>query len=282
MSPNKASPVRGPVAVVVPRYKRELSENDRTALLHLTTHLGHYPIFWVLPKSLSIEASSFGVKRFGGAFFRSRVTYSELMMTLDFYRAFQGYEYVLIYQLDALVFSDQLLEWCGKGYDYIGAPWFVEDGPLVAKDSVGNGGLSLRNVAACIWTLELCYEWRSLLKRVVRPAPKLQPFRCWRRLVEWIKRDGPAEAFSRALLGVQHEIKTGWLGVEGFEDRFWSFAAASYNPSFRIPSAAEALPFSFENNPYRCFRRNGNKLPFGCHAWTRPSSLGFWKQFLIQ
>jgi small ligand-binding sensory domain FIST len=26
--------------------------------------------------------------------------------------------------MDCLVFSDQLLAWCNRGYDYVGAPWF--------------------------------------------------------------------------------------------------------------------------------------------------------------
>ena len=56
--------------------------------------------------------------------FVDRVAYNRLMMSEQFYRAFEGYEYILIYQLDCLVFSNALEEWCRKGYDYIGAPWF--------------------------------------------------------------------------------------------------------------------------------------------------------------
>ena len=38
------------------------------------------------------------------------------------YSRFEKYEYMLIYQLDAFVFSDRLMEFVEAGYDYIGAP----------------------------------------------------------------------------------------------------------------------------------------------------------------
>lgn len=44
------------------------------------------------------------------------------MLEADFYRRFGKYKYMLIYQLDAFVFSDKLLDFCEMGYDYIGAP----------------------------------------------------------------------------------------------------------------------------------------------------------------
>ena len=40
---------------------------------------------------------------------------------------------MLIYQLDAYVFKDELLNWANKGYDYIGAPWLPwKNGILVS------------------------------------------------------------------------------------------------------------------------------------------------------
>ena len=42
------------------------------------------------------------------------------MVSPLFYLNFKKYRYLLIYQLDALVFRDELLEWCSKEIDYIG------------------------------------------------------------------------------------------------------------------------------------------------------------------
>jgi hypothetical protein len=41
----------------------------------------------------------------------------------EFYQAFTDFEFMLIYQLDAFVFRDELADWCRSGYEYIGAPW---------------------------------------------------------------------------------------------------------------------------------------------------------------
>ena len=54
-----------------------------------------------------------------------------------------------MYHLDALVFSDQLAEWCDTDLDYIGPPWInCEDSPWVTRPRVGNGGFALMKVAS--------------------------------------------------------------------------------------------------------------------------------------
>ena len=60
---------------------------------------------------------------------------------------FAKYEYILIYQTDCWVYEDRLDEFMDKGYDYYGAPWKLE-GLTWSKNSVGNGGFSLRKVSA--------------------------------------------------------------------------------------------------------------------------------------
>lgn len=42
-----------------------------------------------------------------------------------------------------------------------------------------------------------------------------------------------------------------------------------------------ALEFSFDVSPKECYEKNNNKLPFGCHAWTRFERL-FWKEIIDQ
>lgn len=60
---------------------------------------------------------------FPDTYFKGIAGYNRLMMSPEFYETFAQWEYILIYQTDAWVFSDRLSEWCSKGYDYIGAPW---------------------------------------------------------------------------------------------------------------------------------------------------------------
>lgn len=148
------------VAVVIPVYQKNLSELERISLAQGRKVLGHYDTFLVMPRSLERPEGTDGMgeARFGDRWFASTRTYSSLLMEREFYRVFRGYRYILIYQLDAFVFEDRLMHFCGLGYDYIGAPWlsgavrFKGGEPCVRY--VGNGGLSLRNVSGCMGLID--------------------------------------------------------------------------------------------------------------------------------
>lgn len=81
--------------------------------------------------------------------FLNRENYAKFVSEKTFYEYFDSYQYMLIYQLDAFVFYDKLEYWCSLGYDYIGAPFFMEDFVKEGK-MVGNGGFSLRKISAMI------------------------------------------------------------------------------------------------------------------------------------
>lgn len=86
--------------------------------------LQHYPIIFVAPDSLHADyfTSEDQIERFDDAYFKSPKTYNKLLINPLFYERFVAYEFMLIHQLDAYVFKDELEKWCNKGYDYIGAP----------------------------------------------------------------------------------------------------------------------------------------------------------------
>lgn len=148
------------VAVVVPIYKEELNEYELIALRQVYAVLEKYPIIALAPDSLGVESvKNFGeVERFDDSYFGGVVDYNRLMLSPEFYKRFQQYEYILIYQLDAFVFEDKLSYFCDLGYDYIGAPWlhgmfnYIDEKHCVWH--VGNGGLSLRKVSSFIELLE--------------------------------------------------------------------------------------------------------------------------------
>src|SRR5712664_638129 len=104
-------------------YKEELTPREKISVKHLLHFLGRYPKYLMVPNSLKARLEGFGVKQFDDKYFKNSDTYSELLLSKEFYQTFSEYQYILIYQLDALVFSDQLLEWCQTGLDYVGAPW---------------------------------------------------------------------------------------------------------------------------------------------------------------
>lgn len=145
----------GRAVVAIPVYRPELGELDRLSLDQVRTRMGGRRVVLVTPAGLDTSAAQ---RVAGGcevitvdpSWFRSRAAYSALMVDRDFYRRFDS-EYLLIHQLDAFVFYDRLDEWCARGYEYVGAPWWGGFDASLGHGltGVGNGGFSLRNVDAC-------------------------------------------------------------------------------------------------------------------------------------
>lgn len=118
------------IVIVIPVYKPILSADEEHSLRQCISVLGNYQVTLVCPDGLNVSEYSKVAGRelrcetFQPSFFENIDGYNRLMMSRMFYERFSGYDYMLIYQLDAWVFSDELTEWCLKGYDYVGAPWF--------------------------------------------------------------------------------------------------------------------------------------------------------------
>jgi hypothetical protein len=73
--------------------------------------------------SLSQKGKIFTVEILIKDFLKMFLTYSQLLMSKEFYELFIEYDYIIIYQLDCFVFKDSLENWLYTGFDYIGAPW---------------------------------------------------------------------------------------------------------------------------------------------------------------
>ena len=143
--------------VVVPVYKKNPVFFEQASLIQCVRILGQkYDICLAAPFGLDRSGYTslcpgfkFKEKRFSGKFFESIDTYNQLCKRYEFYDAFNGYEYMLIYQLDCWIFDDNLEYFMSLGYDYIGAPWIKIDKEknTATTDRCGNGGFSLRKVS---------------------------------------------------------------------------------------------------------------------------------------
>jgi len=171
----------GQAMVVVPVYRAQPDEREAVSWNRCLEVFTKTPIALVAPEGLDVTAyvrpedqgaRPIHVVRFDPGFFRSTLTYSRLMLSADFYRAFASYEFILVHQLDVFVFRDELADWCARGYDYVGAPWIDVEWLAEAKHTwpretrdnvVGNGGFSLRQVAPALKLLtempEAAEEW---------------------------------------------------------------------------------------------------------------------------
>ena len=112
------------VKVLIPIYKTTLNRLERMSLQQAYRVLQDYPLVAVKPRGLDLspllkEFPRLETEDFDDGYFKGISGYNRLMMSAEFYSRFADVRYVLIYQLDAYVFRDELQLWCGKGYDYV-------------------------------------------------------------------------------------------------------------------------------------------------------------------
>lgn len=269
------------VAIIVPLSSRpELLPEEEVSMRHLSHFLGKYDKYLVAPSGTAIEREGFETIHFPHKFFGSAAAHNQLLMWPPFYRAFREYEYILMYHLDSLVLSDELMRWCRAGWDYIGAPWLpCTDTPWVKEARVGNGGFTLMKVERVLQVLHNRYwqkptsYWADM---VARNGNRLRPLF---RILEGLQRVFPrSKIVDRPL---QHWRVSNDPAIHGSNnDYFWSMQASTYLPEFKVATVEEGLRFAFEAAPRMCFELNQRQLPFGCHAWTK-FDRGFWEPHLL-
>lgn len=267
------------VAIVVPRPNEVLTPDEEISLRHLDYHLSEYDRFFVVPEHVSVQRRGFDSVKFAGDAFASHRNYDRFMLTPYLYEAFQEYEHILIYQLDCLVFSDRLLDFCGLDYDYIGAPWMRRRGVDAWElDRVGNGGLSLRRIDAFLSVLhsrryvdQRKSLWRDMLNvRVSDMHFRQNSNPIWKQARK-----------VRELLKIRQGVESYLPGYSRQEDYFWSDRAVFFNPGFHVAPIDVGLRFAFERAPRLCYEINGGTLPFGAHAWAKWDR-AFWEPFLLK
>ncbi len=264
-----------PVAIVVPfSNRKDLTPEEEISFKHLVHFLGKYDKYLVLPESLQLDYPGFGIKRFNDRFFGSLVAHRKLMLSPEFYKAFIEYKYILIYHLDCLVFSDQLMQWCETDLDYIGAPWLkCPDSPWVEVPRIGNGGFSLRKIESflkVIYSRRYCVEPNKYWEDFCASKPKYIQYLNLPR--KYLKR---LRFFNNARWQMSR-----WH-LSSNEEFFWCDEAIKYYPEFNIASPETGLRFAFEVSPRLCFEQNNHTLPFGCHAWHKYDR-DFWQPYLLK
>jgi hypothetical protein len=234
--------------IVIPVYKESLNLLEQFSLDYLLTKAICRTLIFVAPNGLDTRYyreryPNIGFERFDPRYFESIAGYNELLLNPDFYARFVQFDYILIHQTDALLFKDNLDDWMGSGYHYLGAPWplgmTLNFGPDEAEffggntyhAFVGNGGFSLRHVQKSLDILE--------------SAGRLLKF---------------------------------WQRYKLNEDCFFAFAALLY-PSFLVPAPSVASRFSLEMDAEKYVASNQGEIPTGCHAWWK-YDFPFWQKVI--
>jgi hypothetical protein len=264
------------VGVIIPIYKEQLSKSEQISFLKCCSVLDKHPIILIAPHNLDVSVhenfcgTKLNIIRFDDHFFKNIDGYNKLLLAEAFYLCFKDYDYMLVYQLDAYVFNDELNFWCEKNYSYIGAPWFENfdiNGANTQLWAVGNGGFSLRKISDFMDV----FAYRG---KVFSFSFLWQKYSAYSMLGKMLR--FPKIAF---LYFFKNNTQNLYELFGENEDHFWSFHAARLSNKFNVAPVSEALAFAFECNPQKMYELNKRQLPFGVHAWEKYGK-EFWLNYV--
>ncbi len=274
--------------VVIPVYLKNPTPAERASFRQTLAMLQNHDIVIVTHNRCDLTVyeqlaretgKNYTTELFDNKYFQSVEGYNDLCFSPEFYQRFKDYEYMLICQLDAWVFSDQLDFWCNKGYDYIGAPIFHAYTPTQFTTKflgIGNGGFSLRRISHCL---------------KITTANKNIPFVIPSEMIRFYWNLGRyTQEFTASPLRRFLIIPTVLGKIFGIHNTldfynfkhinedliFGSWSNKSWGHHAHLPTYKEAIRFSFEVHPGKLYNENHGTLPFGCHAFLKWDYESFW------
>jgi len=267
------------VTITIPIYKSEPDKYELISLMQCIKILYNYDFSIVCPQSLDTNYYeskfianniNYTIHRFEDYHFDNVDEYSSLLINIDFYNKFKEYEYILIHQLDAYVFKDELEYWCSLGYDYIGAPLmdYQPYGTNLKLKKVGNGGFSLRRTQVFIERLNYPYPIKSF-KVIWKDYGSYSFFQKIIRI----------PVMTARALGYRNSMRYFSKKVIANEDIFWCVLHEQTKQRLNLPDIDTAAKFSVEAEAQQFYEKNRSTLPFGCHAWQKQES-DFWRNFI--
>ncbi|WP_316806888.1 DUF5672 family protein [Pedobacter agri] len=263
------------VVIGIPIYKSNLSLRETASLKQVFRVLGHHPICLITFREIDmtnyihlLKNDRYTLTYFDKSYFESLNGYNKLLINLTFYKRFWKYDFLLIYQLDAWVFRDELNKWCNSNYDYLGAPWFSSDNPnkgLPHFLGIGNGGFSLRNIQSHLKALNQ-FSYVISPYTIIKAFTSKPSFSTFWNMI----RNLTIGNNSHYLLG-KPEIN---------EDVFWGRIIKRNYPWFKAPDMITAAKFATETNAEKIYNLMNKKLPFGCHGWDKYDT-AFWSTHIL-
>ncbi|MBF4505697.1 hypothetical protein IRZ83_03390 [Flavobacterium sp. JLP] len=255
------------VKIVIPVYKEYFGELEEKSFLQCCKVLKDYEIVIVHPEGLNHsyltdKFDNITAKSFPKKYFANINGYNELLLSDLFYEAFLDFEYILIYQLDAFVFKNELIKWCKKGYDYIGAPWIAT--------STDSFGMNIFNKVARLFRSKKKNEREQTFFKVGNGGLSLRKVASHYAI---------AKQHQQFIFDFLHEKEK---KIYAIEDVFWSLKGPELDPNFKIPGYKEAVYFAIDRKPNLAMKLTNNELPFGCHGINKPKVIEFWKPLIDQ
>lgn len=274
-------------AVLIPIYKAKINHYEAISLARALDCFRNYPIVLFGPQNLhplkikkytqNIHVDSVNYEYWGlpNNFFSSVNAYNSLLLSKQFYSQLVHFSHILIYQLDAFVFEDRLVDWCQTDYDYVGAPIYPIGTSYGQQNiqCIGVGGFSLRKVNSFLKVLnsdKTIFRLNDLLQI-------LRPYNCKGKIVRGI------QGLRVILLQENHcESKSNSLITMGInEDVVYGLYCNKYYNFFLVPKYNDAIKFCIDRYVAQELTHLKGQLPFGTHAWwTIEENFQIWKPLI--
>lgn len=153
--------------VIIPIYNKEPKKTEIASLTQFSqAYEWKYVVRFVHPDSFNEDTLNIyrklintpenvyiQNKGYDDVYFKSTVSYSQLLKSKKFYIDCDEYDYMMIFQTDCWLMNgyqhylDNIID---KGFDYIGAPILTNKHHWPSSPCCGNGGLSLRKISSFI------------------------------------------------------------------------------------------------------------------------------------
>jgi hypothetical protein len=273
------------VAIVIPFYKTNLNKYELISVRQCLKVFNGRNIEILAPKRVSesdlrqlplewTDRTIFNL--IDSSHLSSIRAYNRLLLDVSFYKLFERYKYILIYQFDAYAFRDELDYWIDKDYDYIGAPIYYYNQPYGREylACVGVGGFSLRKVVS--FTDVILQNKRIFYSSDLEEC--LKPFNIKGKIPRYYK-------YLTSLIRNKLRVSSGNNGLDrlGFslnEDVVFGRYVPRYYKHFKVGDYVESVRFCIDAHAEQEMKILG-KLPFGIHAWwTKTENLNYWTKFI--
>lgn len=239
--------------IIIPIYKPTLNKFETISVNRCFEILGNYKIRFIAPQGLDISYYKEYIQRaeikfLPAKYFKSPQTYNNLLRSLFFFEQLLPHTHMLMYHTDSYVFRDELMYWCEKGYDYIGAPMYKWDETIEPTKyiGVGNGGFSLHNINSAIHILK---SWKITYT--------LKDLNKWYLKYNFNGKVKYLLYYLKSFIGFGRFSKSGFNQCKINEDVFWGIYVPKSFKNYNVADFNNALKFSMEYNCKKLFEQNG-------------------------
>jgi hypothetical protein len=261
-----------------------MSEMERVSFTNTIKVLAKWDAILILPKDINPirfekirtrEKLNFRIGHLPAGMMGSIEKYNQMCLHPGFYKMFGNYEFLLIAHMDAWIFKDDLERWLDAGFDYIGAPLFlnqrkrnilqkvrnkkINDLWRTMIPEVGNGGLCLRRVSTHMAILNQKnsgFDHRLFFVYLIFLIRNSQ----WKNGIIFVKH----------LIEALKNTETYRSKHLVYEDVFISGVLNLLNRPFKVAPAGISVAFSIETHQKQILTTESRfSLPFGLHGWDK-------------